>query len=107
MICSQEAIPVKVKAVHLINISPIVDRLMMLARPFLKKELYEMVGILFVQHTTRALPIYKYFEYFLKPTYFQIHIQSDMNVFFQAVPKDCIPSDLGGNLPPRDEFQGK
>ncbi|XP_065223524.1 alpha-tocopherol transfer protein-like [Planococcus citri] len=72
----QEAVPVKVKAVHVVNISPIIDRLMMLAKPFLKKELYEM-----------------------------IHIQSDMNVFYQSVPKDLVPSDIGGTLPSRIELQ--
>ncbi|XKL63845.1 hypothetical protein PGB90_006209 [Kerria lacca] len=72
----QEAIPLKVKAVHIIHVNPLVDKIMMLTKPFLKKELYDM-----------------------------IHIQSDMNHFYKEVGKECIPTDLGGTLPfTRDEL---
>ncbi|KAF2902373.1 hypothetical protein ILUMI_03819 [Ignelater luminosus] len=40
----QEAFPIRLKAVHLINVNPIVDKLFFIARIFMIKELYELVS---------------------------------------------------------------
>ncbi|KAK7590874.1 hypothetical protein V9T40_002487 [Parthenolecanium corni] len=66
----QEAIPLKVKAVHVIHVHSLIDKIMMLAKPFLKKELYDL-----------------------------IYIQSDMNEFYKTVTPECVPVELGGTLP--------
>ncbi|XP_055630547.1 alpha-tocopherol transfer protein-like [Toxorhynchites rutilus septentrionalis] len=41
----QEALPIRLKGVHLINVVPFIDRIMMMIKPFLKKELLEMFHI--------------------------------------------------------------
>lgn len=39
----QEALPLRLKAVHFINMVPMIERILAMARPFLKKELLEMI----------------------------------------------------------------
>lgn len=39
----QEAIPVRLKAIHFINTPPVMDVIMNMAKPFMKKEFWNMV----------------------------------------------------------------
>ena len=39
----QEAMPVKLKQIHLINVSPLTNKFLTLARPFINSEVKEMV----------------------------------------------------------------
>ncbi|KAK9500990.1 hypothetical protein O3M35_002133 [Rhynocoris fuscipes] len=66
----QEGIPIRLKAIHVINSFSIVDKFMILARPFIKKELLEILHF----H-------YGGFE--------EVH---------KVLPKYCLPSDFGGEL---------
>ncbi|RZC41575.1 CRAL TRIO domain containing protein, partial [Asbolus verrucosus] len=67
----QEAAPTRIRGVHFINVNPITNKLVVLAKPFLKKEIYEMI---------------------------KFHSGSFEN-FYNYVPKEFLPEDYGGELP--------
>lgn len=71
----QDGVPVKVKAVHMINVTSIIDKIMFLIKPFIKKALFDM-----------------------------LYFHSDMEEFYKAIPKECLPCDLGGTSPSRNEL---
>lgn len=68
LICVQEAYPVKLKEVHVINVSPIVDTIVNFVKPFLKEKIRE-----------------------------RIHIHSSMEDLYKYVPKAMLPSEYGGD----------
>ncbi|KAL1130520.1 hypothetical protein AAG570_011766 [Ranatra chinensis] len=74
----QDAIPVRLKAIHIINTLPLIDKVMFLMKPFMKKELLKMIHF----HSSNNEEIQKY------------------------LPKPCIPVDFGGDLPSCSEMQG-
>jgi hypothetical protein len=41
----QEGLPVRLKGIHVLNTQSIVDKIMILVKPFMKKELLSMVNI--------------------------------------------------------------
>lgn len=43
LICVQEAYPVKLKEVHIINVSPLVDTIINFVRPFLKEKIRQRI----------------------------------------------------------------
>lgn len=43
LICVQEAYPVKLKEVHIINVSPLVDTIIAFVRPFLKEKIRQRI----------------------------------------------------------------
>ncbi|KAF2902369.1 hypothetical protein ILUMI_03815 [Ignelater luminosus] len=63
----QDAFPVRLKGIQVINANPIVDKIFFLAKMFMKKELYEMT-----------------------------HIHSDFESFYKYLPKTVLPKDFGG-----------
>ncbi|XP_065073961.1 alpha-tocopherol transfer protein-like isoform X1 [Ochlerotatus camptorhynchus] len=68
LICVQEAYPVKLKEVHVVNVSPIVDTIVNFVKPFLKEKIRE-----------------------------RIHIHSSMEDLYKFVPKAMLPSEYGGD----------
>jgi len=68
LVCVQEAYPVKLKEVHVINVSPLVDTMINFVKPFLKEKIKNRI---FVHSTLESL--YKY------------------------VPQDMLPEEYGGN----------
>lgn len=42
---SQEGLPVRLKAIHVLNTKPLIDKIMILVKPFMKKELLNMVNM--------------------------------------------------------------
>ncbi|CAH2093611.1 unnamed protein product [Euphydryas editha] len=67
LVCVQEAYPVKLKQVHIINISPLVDKIVNFVKPFLKEKIRE-----------------------------RIFIHSDVNDLYKYVPQEMLPSEYGG-----------
>ncbi|XKL63842.1 hypothetical protein PGB90_006206 [Kerria lacca] len=67
---SQEIIPLKVKSIYVINGHNILHLVKAIVKPFLKKEVMDMV-----------------------------HIKSNVKDFFDCVHKSFIPRDLGGTSP--------
>ncbi|KAK5638640.1 hypothetical protein RI129_012935 [Pyrocoelia pectoralis] len=75
----QEACPLKLISLHVINGGARVDKLMTIMRPFIKKELLEM-----------------------------IHIHSNyVETLFNYMPRECMPKDVGGLLGSVQEMQEK
>ena len=68
LVCVQEAYPVRLKEVHVINVSPLVDTIVNFVKPFLKEKIRE-----------------------------RIHIHSSLDDLYKFVPKEMLPSEYGGN----------
>lgn len=66
----QEAAPLRIVQNHFINCSSIVDKIMLLAKPFIKKELYDVIHF----HTPKS------------------------DTLFNFISKDDLPKEYGGNL---------
>ncbi|GBP00817.1 Alpha-tocopherol transfer protein-like [Eumeta japonica] len=71
LVCVQEAYPVKLKEVHVINVSPLVDKIVQFVKPFLKEKIRD-----------------------------RIFLHSDINDLYNYVPKDLLPAEYGGNAGP-------
>lgn len=70
----QEALPTKLKQIHVLNTSYIFDKAMMILKPFMSKDLYEMIST----HTPNM----------------------NINTFHEKyIPANLLPSDYGGTLP--------
>uniref|UniRef100_A0A1B6L485 CRAL-TRIO domain-containing protein n=1 Tax=Graphocephala atropunctata TaxID=36148 RepID=A0A1B6L485_9HEMI len=68
LICVQEAYPVKLKEVHVINVSPLVDTIINFVRPFLKDKIRN-----------------------------RIHVHETLDTLYEYVPKDILPEEYGGS----------
>lgn len=64
----QEAYPVKLKEVHIINVSPLVDTIINFVRPFLKEKIRQ-----------------------------RIHFHSNVDSLYKHVPKAMLPKEYGGD----------
>lgn len=78
LVCVQEAYPVKLKEVHVINISPLVDTIVNFVKPFLKEKIRE-----------------------------RIHIHSNLEDLYKFVPKEMLPAEYGGDAGPIKDLNGK
>ncbi|XP_014287399.1 alpha-tocopherol transfer protein-like [Halyomorpha halys] len=67
LICVQEAYPVKLKEVHVINVSPIVDTIINFVKPFLKEKIKN-----------------------------RIHVHPNLESLHKIVPKEVLPEEYGG-----------
>lgn len=78
LVCVQEAYPVKLKEVHVINLSPLVDTIVSFVKPFLKEKIRE-----------------------------RIHLHSNLEDLYKFVPKEMLPAEYGGNAGPIKTLSGK
>jgi hypothetical protein len=81
----QEAMPLRLKGLHYFNIVPFMDKILALMKPFMKKELMDMVGLPHVH----SLP-----TYFL----FQLYLHNGVDDLVKYVPLECLPQDYGGSV---------
>ncbi|KAL1130519.1 hypothetical protein AAG570_011765, partial [Ranatra chinensis] len=77
-IYTQDGIPVRLKAIHILNAIPLIDKLMFILRPFMKKKLLKMI-------------------HFHSGDYGEIH---------RYIPKSCLPCDFGGDLTSCESLHG-
>lgn len=68
LICAQEAYPVKLKEIHIINISPLVDTIHNFVKPFLKEKIRQ-----------------------------RIHFHSNLESLYKFIPKQMLPIEYGGD----------
>ncbi|XP_060533912.1 retinaldehyde-binding protein 1-like isoform X2 [Cylas formicarius] len=73
----QEALPIQLKQIHILNTSFVFDRIISVLKPFMHKDLYDMI----ITHPANMN----------KDEFFKKHI-----------PADCMPSDFYGSLPDLD-----
>ncbi|CAK1589967.1 unnamed protein product [Parnassius mnemosyne] len=70
----QEAMPVRMKAIHVFNTEPVLDKLLLLVKPFMEKKFFDMIKF----H----------------------HKNEDLEKFYETVvPRSALPPDHGGTLP--------
>nr|CAD7409220.1 unnamed protein product [Timema poppensis] len=74
LVCVQEAYPVKLKEVHVVNVSPLVDTIINFAKPFLKEKIRNRIFC----HPDGYESLYKY------------------------IPQEILPSEYGGYAGPID-----
>lgn len=43
----QEGLPIKMKSIHVVNMNPVGERFLNMVKPFMKKELYNLVSLPF------------------------------------------------------------
>ncbi|XP_017781318.1 PREDICTED: alpha-tocopherol transfer protein-like [Nicrophorus vespilloides] len=72
LIYLQDAIPFRLKGFHFVNAVPFMDKIMAIMKPFMKKELMDML---------------------------QIHTSPNTNLF-NSIPKECLPQESGGSCGP-------
>ncbi|XP_041972601.1 alpha-tocopherol transfer protein-like isoform X2 [Aricia agestis] len=70
----QEAMPVRMRAIHVLNTEPILDKLMILIRPFMEKKFFDML-----KFHNKDENLEKFYE--------------------TVIPRSALPSDHGGSLP--------
>lgn len=67
LVCVQEAYPVKLKEVHVINVSPLVDTIVNFVKPFLKEKIRN-----------------------------RIYVHGSLEKLYEYVPKEILPEEYGG-----------
>ncbi|KAG7303323.1 hypothetical protein JYU34_011813, partial [Plutella xylostella] len=70
----QEAMPVRMRAIHVLNTEPVLDKLLLLIRPFMDKKLFDLI---------------------------KFHSKTeDLEKFYETViPRSALPPQYGGTLP--------
>ncbi|KAJ8961947.1 hypothetical protein NQ314_005866 [Rhamnusium bicolor] len=71
----KEAYPVKLKEVHVVNVSPFVDTIINWVKPFLKEKIKN-----------------------------RIHVHSDFETLYKFVPQDVLPEEYGGTAGKIQDF---
>lgn len=75
----QEAYPVKLKEVHIINVSPLIDTVINWVKPFLKEKIRN-----------------------------RIHVHPDgLESLYKFVPREILPTEYGGDAGSLQEIHGK
>ncbi|CAH0758486.1 unnamed protein product [Diatraea saccharalis] len=77
-ICIQEAYPVKLKEIHIVNAGPVIETVLSLVKPFLKEKIKN-----------------------------RIFFHSDYNSLYKYIPQDILPEEYGGHIGPLTEINSK
>lgn len=75
LVCVQEAYPVKLKEVHVVNVSPLVDTIVQWVKPFLKEKIRN-----------------------------RIHLHSTFETLHAKIPKEILPEEYGGTAGKLQDF---
>ncbi|CAH0386362.1 unnamed protein product [Bemisia tabaci] len=75
----QDALPLQLKGIHIINAIPLVHQILAMVKPIMKKEVYDLI---------------------------QIHTSSEWESLYKVVPQELLPSDFGGKDQSMDQLHG-
>lgn len=84
---------------HVINVASFVDKIMAIARPFIKKELLDIVS--------EEKSVLQYQNLQLKFFFVQLHFHTSLETFFKYVPREILPEHLGGTAGTLAQLRGK
>lgn len=76
LICVQEAYPIKLKEVHIVNTSPLVERIVNFVKPFLKEKIRK-----------------------------RIFIHKEVKDLYKYIPQEMLPNEYGGQAGTMDQLQ--
>ncbi|XP_058833402.1 alpha-tocopherol transfer protein-like isoform X2 [Topomyia yanbarensis] len=65
---TQEALPIRLKQLHFLNVVPFMDKVMFLVKPFLQKKVVDVM-----------------------------HMHTNLQTMLKAIPVECLPEEYGGN----------
>lgn len=68
LVCVQEAYPVKLKEIHVVHVSPLVDSIVNFVKPFLKEKIRN-----------------------------RIFMHSDIKTLYEYIPREILPTEYGGD----------
>lgn len=86
----------RLKHIHVINCSPIIEKFMKLIKPLLKRDIFDMV----------SFGLLVYFEGINFEFYLQIHFHvPDSNTMDKYVTKDLLPNECGGSAGTIEEIK--
>ena len=78
LVCVQEAYPVKLKEIHVVNVSSLVDTIINFVKPFIKEKIRN-----------------------------RIYVHSDIKTLYEHIPQDILPTEYGGKAGPIQAIHGK
>ncbi|KAL1122642.1 hypothetical protein AAG570_002969 [Ranatra chinensis] len=78
LVCVQEAYPVKLKEVHVVNVTPLVDTIINFVKPFLKEKIKN-----------------------------RIHVHSNFESLYKFIPKENLPVEYGGTCGNLEDFNNQ
>lgn len=107
----QEGLPVRLKAIHVLNVVWFMDKVLSLVRPFMKRELFEMVRS-FRQGSPQFSDFHRRIHFFIRlflfSFFFQLHLYTgDVSDVYEHIPRKCLPKDFGGQLDSVASLHGK
>lgn len=77
LVCVQEAYPVKLKEVHVVNVTPFIDTIVTFVKPFLKEKIRN-----------------------------RIFFHTDYKTLYDYIPKEILPAEYGGDAGPIQAIHG-
>ena len=104
LVCVQEAYPVKLKEVHVINISPLVDTIVSFVKPFLKEKIRERIHIHSnIEDLYKFVPILvdtivSFVKPFLKEKINEFTFTATLKIFTSLCPKKCCHQNMAAML---------
>lgn len=94
----QNAYPVRLKAMHIINCPTSLNHMMAITRPFIHEEVYKMVSV----------SNFEDIELIFKGFQLQIHFHTEgIERLYEHVPRDMLPTEYGGKAGSLSEIKTK
>lgn len=107
----QDGFPIKRDRVHLINCPGLIDKGLRLMRHMGRQEDWDRVSL----NLWTSTPLYRWSATFPASStlrdqgslQMRVYKGDDFSELHEYVPPQCLPRDLGGDLPPLEELHGK
>lgn len=90
--------PVRLKAIHIVNVSSLSEKVLSMVKPFLRKDMMDLVS--------RRM-IWKYITSLILIYHLQIHMHPKIDSVYDYIPKEALPKEYGGKAGTFKELHGK